>query len=114
MNPLLRDLLMLRIEKESNWQTELQKDADYYESMAEQYEAEIQHYKAQLEEQQEFLDDQEREAAASDMERYLRLLRRRFAARFHPDAQEGSVQIMSMVNQIFNELETEVRLHTRK
>lgn len=114
MNPLLRDLLLLRIEKDDNWVKELQKDAGYYESLAGQYEEEIERYKAQVLSQQQLLDDLGTDAAANEMERYLRLLRRRFAARFHPDAPEGSAEVMSMVNQIFNELETEVRLQTRK
>lgn len=112
LNPFLRDLLMLRLDKEENWLRELKKDAAFYESLAEEYEAKMLDYKARLDRNENAVELHDAEAA-SGVERYLRSLRRRFAARYHPDAPEGSAEVMAMINQIFNELETEVRLSSR-
>ena len=109
INPYLRDLLKLRVEKESNWLRELKKDAAYYEALAEEYESQMLRYKEQLDAQRYMFADAQSQESASILEPFLRELRRKFAARYHPDAPEGSVEMMAVINRIFNELESEVR-----
>ncbi|TWU02237.1 hypothetical protein [Stieleria varia] len=105
LNPLVRDLLLLRIEYEKNWLQELKKDVEYYENLAAEYEAEAEKYKAELQE----IHQQRSDNLAGVIDPFLRILRRRFAARYHPDMHDGSAEMMAMVNRIFNELAEEIK-----
>lgn len=112
MNPLLRELLKLRIEKETNWLKDLQERLAEYEALAEKNEAHIRRLETQNAKHRHQLESMRREGwggAAPPLQACLRALRRRFAARYHPDATDGSTAAMALINQIFNELENEVR-----
>ena len=112
MNPLLRDLLKLRIEKEKNWLKDLKERLADYEELAEQNDARIQRLEAENVQYRQQVESMRQEGwgeAATQLQPCLRALRRRFAARYHPDAPDGSTTAMSLVNQLFNELENEVR-----
>lgn len=104
-NPYLRDLLKLRIEQDKNWLKDLKKDLRHFRDLSEHLEKELSNAKAALRSaEQEAIQN-----VRSDLEPILRRMRRIFASKYHPDTAEGSAEMMAMVNQIFNELEKEIR-----
>lgn len=112
MNPLLRDLLKLRIEKEKNWLKDLEERLADYEELTEQHDARIRSLEAENVQYRQQVESMRQEGwgeAATQLQPCLRALRRRFAARYHPDAPDGSTAAMALVNQLFNEIENEVR-----
>ena len=104
-NPYLRDLLKLRVEQDKNWLKDLQKDLRHYRDLSEHLEKELENSNAVLRSVQlEAIKN-----VRAQLEPVLRRLRRNFASKYHPDTKEGSAEMMAMVNQIFNELEKEIR-----
>ncbi|MEO1525649.1 MAG: hypothetical protein AAFX06_09440 [Planctomycetota bacterium] len=111
LNPLLRDLLKLRIDKEKNWLKDLKQQLAHYESVANENDARAKHFEVECERYREQVHRMQAEGWANTRTQAipcLRTLRRRFAARYHPDAEGGSTATMALVNQIFNELEREL------
>ena len=105
LNPYLRKLLKLRIEKEKNWLKDLQNDLKHFRQLAERYERELQRANSEI--------AQIREVQMSELramiEPVIRQLRRVFATKYHPDTVAGSVETMAMVNEIFNALDNALR-----
>ena len=115
LSPLLHDLLKLRIDKEKNWLRDLRERLAHYEALAEECDARARHYEVESKRYQDEVETLREEGwgqAGAQIEPCLRTLRRRFAARYHPDAPGGSADAMVLINQIFNDLEAEIQ--TRK
>ena len=105
LNPYLTKLLKLRIKQEENWLQDLQQDMEFYRQRAIQVETELERCQIELNE----IRSNESDGIRSMLEAKLRKLRREYASKYHPDTGDGDSEMMAIVNQIFSDLEREVR-----